>query len=364
MTSANLKIPRELRWGLLLPLLILNLWVLFIAIDFVQPLFSILLVSSLLAFILDIPLRYLERRNISRGLSIALVMLLGVAGLALLGFTALPRLTHDVQIIARAMPEWLNSFDNRLSALDSWAVSQQLNINWSDLAEQLSSHVGEQLENVGGSLLSVLSGSLNSALDLFFALVFTIFLLLGGKQVCNGILSWLSPWWQNEVRTTFRKTFTSFIAGRLLLGVLLSFALAIIFMILRVHFAWLAGFVLGLTSILPFFGTVSTVVIGGIYLVQDIGMGIRVLLVAFILGQLNDAVVYPKVVGKAVDLNPVWLLISVLVGFKMAGILGLLFAVPVASCIKKVYNKRQAERQPAVPAPSPEKTLARSPQQA
>ena len=345
MMSASLKIPRELRWGLFLPVFMLNLWMLFIAIDFVQPLFSILLTSSLLAFILDIPLKSLERRNVPRGLSIALVILLGVVGLALLGFTVIPRLIHDVQIIARDMPEWLNSFGDRLSVLDSWAVSQQLNINWSDLGEQLSIHVGKQLEDVGGGLLSVLFGSLNSALNVFFAFVFTIFLLLGGEQVCNGILSWLSPWWQHEVRTTFRKTFISFIAGRLLLGVILSFALAIIFMILGVPFAWLAGFVLGLTSILPFFGTVSTVVISGIYLVQDVGMGIRVLLVAFVLGQLNDAVIYPKVVGKAVDLNPVWLLIVVLVGFKVAGILGLLFAVPIASCIKKVYNKRQAERQ-------------------
>ena len=338
------RIPREFRWGLLFPILFLNGWLLFLLVDYVQPLMSMVLIAGLMAFIMEFPLVYLEHKGISRGWSLGMVFLLAIAIIVIVTLTLIPMLAHQLQALATALPAWLDSLESFLNQLDGWAVSQQLNINWSQLSSQLTNQLTDELQAVSSQIGPLLTGSFDSVLTTFFTLVFAVFLLLGGEQVYEGILSWLSPWWRNEFRTTFRDTFKAFIVGRLLLGVIYSVALVIIFGFMKVPLALLSGIILGMSSILPFFGTVSTVIIGGIYLVQNFWLGVKVIVVAFVLGQLNDVVLYPKLVGKAVDLNPVWLLIAVLIGFKLAGILGLLFATPIASFIKKMFNKKQVRQ--------------------
>ena len=73
-------------------------------------------------------------------------------------------------------------------------------------------------------------------------------------------------------------------------------------------------------------------------------MGLEVLALAIIVGQINDNVVAPRLTGEMTGLNPVWLILALLMGGKLAGILGLLIAVPFASVIKKSADQMRSMR--------------------
>ena len=72
---------------------------------------------------------------------------------------------------------------------------------------------------------------------------------------------------------------------------------------------------------------------------QNLGLGLEVLVAVIIVGQINDNVVAPRMIGEMTGLNPVWLILALLIGGKLAGILGLLIAVPFASVIKKSVDQ-------------------------
>ncbi|MDJ0564937.1 MAG: AI-2E family transporter, partial [Microcystis sp. M49629_WE12] len=68
-------------------------------------------------------------------------------------------------------------------------------------------------------------------------------------------------------------------------------------------------------------------------------------------GQINDNVIAPRLMGGMIGLNPVWIILSLFIGGKVAGILGLLIAVPIASVLKStidIIRSQQREKEPVV----------------
>ncbi|MGA1623003.1 MAG: AI-2E family transporter, partial [Synechocystis sp.] len=85
-------------------------------------------------------------------------------------------------------------------------------------------------------------------------------------------------------------------------------------------------------------------------MLENFWLGVKILLAAVIVGQINDNVVSPRLMGNMTGLNPVWIIVSLFIGGKLAGILGLLIAVPLASVLK-VTADRLRPRPTSTPPP-------------
>ena len=67
---------------------------------------------------------------------------------------------------------------------------------------------------------------------------------------------------------------------------------------------------------------------------QNFQLGLRALILTIVVGQINDNILAPKLMGGMTGLNPFWIIIALFIGGKVAGVLGLLIAVPLASVLK------------------------------
>jgi predicted PurR-regulated permease PerM len=111
-----------------------------------------------------------------------------------------------------------------------------------------------------------------------------------------------------------------------------------------VLFAVLIGF----TTLVPYASAVSIVSVSAVLAVQDPRTGLELLAAAIVVGQIVDQVIQPRLMGSIVGLQPAWLLISLPIGARVGDILGfgellgLLLAVPVASCIKTLADAARA----------------------
>jgi predicted PurR-regulated permease PerM len=94
-----------------------------------------------------------------------------------------------------------------------------------------------------------------------------------------------------------------------------------------------------MATFIPYASALSTSIVSVLLAFQDVKLGLEVLLTAIILGQIMDNVVAPRVLGNVTGLNPVWLIVSLLIGAKFGGVLGLLIVVPLASFIKRTVDK-------------------------
>jgi predicted PurR-regulated permease PerM len=113
--------------------------------------------------------------------------------------------------------------------------------------------------------------------------------------------------------------------------------------ILKVPLALLFGFMIGIGSIIPFGGLTMIIVVSLLVALQNFWLGVKVLAVAIVITQISENVIAPRIVGDLIGLNPVWMLISLFIGVKLGGVVGLIVSVPIASFIKGTFDAIRAQ---------------------
>lgn len=345
------QLPRWLRLSLVFPLLFLNGWLLFQLFSYLEPLVSIFVTASLLAFVLDVPIKLLQRRGVNRSGSIAIVFLIALLILIVLGLILVPQIVEQLSSLINSLPQWIESGTEQIQNLEKWDKTQKYAIYIEQSITQLSERLTNVLQTLSTQLLSFVLGTINSILNILFVLVLTVFLVLYGEQIWEGIFSWIPSPWNLKLRTIIRQTFETYFAGQTILAGILSLAQIFVFVILKVDYALLFGVAIGLTTLIPFASAFTIIGISTLLMFQDFWLGLKVLTLTIIVGQINDNVIAPRLMGGMIGLNPVWIILSLFIGGKVAGILGLLIAVPIASVLKStidIIRSQQREKEPVV----------------
>ena len=332
------KLSPWLRWGLAFPLIFLNAWLLWVLIDYLEPLASIFITASLLAFLLDFPILFLQKQNIPRKVAIAIVLLVGLLLLVLLAVILIPLIVQQLSELVATLPGWIETGSEHLQTLQEWAIAQQLSIDFSDIVAQAAEKVSNALRSVTSQLLNVLLSTINSIVNILLILGLTVFLVLTGEKVWRGIFSWLPTPWDIQLRASVRQTFAAYFATQAILAGIISIMQMAIFFLLDVPYAVLFGVTIGMTTLIPYASTATIAVISLLLALQNWQLGLKVLIAAIVIGQINDSVIAPRLMGGMTGLNPVWIIIALFIGGKLGGVLGLLVAVPIASVIKSTTD--------------------------
>ncbi|MEH2179495.1 AI-2E family transporter [Nostoc sp.] len=342
MQSAN-KLPRWLTIGLAFPIAILNGWLLLQVIQYFQPLVNIIAAAILLAFVLNYPIQFLQEQGVKRNLAIGGVLLLTVVILVALGITLVPLIIQQLVELANILPSWIDSGTQQLQAFQDWALSQQqLPINLSGLFTQVLEQLSNQLQSFTGRILSFAVDTIGSVLNVLLAVVLTIYLILNGERLWDGIFQWFPPNIGSRVRELLQEDFHNYFIGQATLGAVLGVTITLVFLALQVPLALLFGIGIGLFSLFPFGTGVGIAIVSLLVALQNFWLGVEVLGVAVAIDQVNSNIIAPRILGNLTGLNPVWVVISLLLGAKLGGVLGLLIAIPIASFIKDITDSWQA----------------------
>lgn len=342
MLRSDLQFPKWFLLAVLFPLVFLDGWLLLKLIRALEPLVSTFITAIILSFLLDYPIRFLEQYKLSRGLATGLVLLSAILLLGFLGFTLVPQLLQQLEELTVLLPQWIESGRDHLITFSESQFAQNFPVDIGSVATQAIDTVANQLQAFSSRTLSFIFNTLSSVVNLLITLVLTIFLSLNGKRLWEGILSWLPPIWQTYLKTSLRSNFEKYFGGQLTLAAILSVALMVAFLILRIPYALLFGLTIGLTTFVPYASAISTAIISTLLAFQNLRVGSEVLITAIAMGQVVDNVIAPRILGNVTGLNPVWLILSLLIGAKLGGVLGLLIVVPLASFIKRTVDKLRA----------------------
>lgn len=352
------RLPRWMVWGIALPLLALNGWVALIILDFFRSQFTIFLTATLLSFILNYPVQFLAKFRLPRIIAIALVLLGTFSVLGVLGIILVPPLIEQLNELSGRLPSWIDSGSSQFVAFQNWAISLNLPIDLTSLAAQLQAKITTQVQSISASVLSLLPDAIGGVVDLGLTVVLTFYLLLHGERLWDGIFLWLPESWGAHARPLIKQNFQNYFLGQVTVALLMGTAMTIAFVVIRVPFGLLFGIAVGVMAIFPFGPALSITIISFLTALKSIWLGVRVVTVAAIIDQVVENVVAPQLIGGFVGLNPVWILVSLLLGTKIAGFLGLIVAVPVASSIKSILGDRTSPPSPPSAAAIPEESTA------
>ncbi|BAY89688.1 MULTISPECIES: AI-2E family transporter [unclassified Tolypothrix] len=337
MQSLN-KLPRWLNIGLAFPIIILNGWLLLQVVQYFQPLVSIFVAAILLAFVLNYPIQFLQERGVKRNLAISVVLLLAVVILVALGIILVPLIIEQLNELANILPYWVDSAGEQIQAFQNWAATQQLPVNLSGIATQILDRFSNQLQSFTGRVVSVAFDTIGIVVNVLLTVVLTVYMVLNGKRLWDGVFQWFPPYIGPKVREFLREDFHNYFIGQATLGAVLSVAMTLAFFSLQVPLALLFGIGIGFFSLFPFGTGIGITIVSFLVALQNIWLGVEVLGIAVAIDQVNANFIAPRILGNLTGLNPVWVVISLLLGAKLGGVLGLLIAIPIASFIKDIAD--------------------------
>ncbi|ACK72176.1 protein of unknown function UPF0118 [Gloeothece citriformis PCC 7424] len=338
MFNAFNHFPYWLRLGIIFPLAFLNGWLLVLLINSLEPLVSIFVTATLLAFLIDFPIRLLEQRGISRLWAVTLVFLMALVILAILSLILVPLIVQQLSELISVLPQWIETGSQNLEYLRQWAIAQNLPINLNETITQMAERLTNIFQSLSSQVLNFILSTIGSIFNIIFVLVLTVFLVFTGENLWEGLFSWLPVPWNKDLRNLIREKFEKYFASQAILAGILSLSQTLIFTVLNVPYSVLFGVTIGLTTLIPYASALTILLISIILSLENWVLGLKVLIAAIIIGQINDQVIAPRLMGGLTGLNPVWLIIALFIGGKSAGILGLLIAVPFASVIKNVAD--------------------------
>ena len=332
------KLPRWLSLGLAFPLFILNVWVLLGVIKYLQPLVNIVIAAILLAFVLEYPIGFLQRRGVKRNLATVGVLLLAIVILAALGITVLPLIIEQVNELANILPAWIDSGTQQLQALQNWAATQQLPINPSGLLPDILGELSNRIQSLSGRIIGLAFDTIGSLFNILLTIVLTLYMILNGDRLWEGILKWLPQHIAKQVRESLREDFQNYFIGQVTLATILATVLTLAFIALRVPLNLLFALVIGFFALFPFGTGIGITLVSLLIGLKNFWLGVDVLAVAVAIDQFNYNFIAPRILSNFTGLNPVWVVISLLIGAKLLGVLGLLIAIPLASFVKSVAD--------------------------
>lgn len=335
--------------------------------------------GAVMAFILNVPMRFLESRVFSkikskkfkkfkRPLAVLLSLIIVFLLVALVSVIVIPQLIDSITLFVSNMPEYFAGFNHLLD---------QVVQRFPETAEQVE-QVRKSIENISPAniqqgimdfLRSSPDGSngdngtlLTSALFSTFGIVTSVFgflvnavvgfafaiyvlfakenLAIQGRRLIFAIFSHETAKYVIHVFQVGFAKFYNFLTGQLLEAVILGSLMSIGMLVLQLPYAFMIGVLIGFTALIPIAGAVIGGFIGFL-LVFSVSTTKALIFLVFmlLLQQFESNVIYPRVVGSSVGLPSMWTLFAITIGGSLMGLMGMLLFVPLVSTIYSLISE-------------------------
>lgn len=342
-----------------------------------------LIMGGCIAFILNVPMRAIERhlwprakrsaaQKLRRPCAIILTLLCFIAVLTVLLVLIVPELMRTASSFSSQIPGFLdrieaffNDLSDKLPQVGGQNILPDLNIE--KAVETFFSELGGSVSFFASGLMQLLSGIFGGAADAVFGIAFS-FYLLAQKETLSGQFQRALTAYNKEklldrllhIGRLASRTFSSFLTGQCLEALILGTLFFVSMTLFRMPFALLISVLITVTALIPIVGAFIGCIVGALLiLVQDPMLAIWFVVMFFVLQQIEGNLIYPHVVGTSVGLPGLWVLFAVTVGGELGGILGMFVSVPICS-ILYALGKEEVRRRLALKKASEPVTAAAS----
>ena len=317
------------------------------------------ILGGAMAFILNIPMHFLEgrlfakakKKKLVRPVSLVLSILFVVAILQIVLVVVIPEIaatfasiSKNIEAFLPKLEQWLTEAFPDSEQLEMWIES--LEFNWDKILQSAVNFLKNGAGNVLSSTVTVAKTVINSLMNFFVGFVFACYILLQKEKLSVQVKKVLYAFLpRHAVEKTLQvaalsyKTFSSFVTGQCLEAVILGTMFFVSMSVLRFPYALLVGVLIAFTALIPIFGAFIGCVLGTfLILVSNPVQAIGFVILFFVLQQVEGNLIYPHVVGGSVGLPSIWVLVAVTVGGSLMGVVGMLIFIPLSSVLYALFK--------------------------
>ena len=337
----------------------------------VWDLISPFVLGAIIAFIFNVPMRAIENQlemkksGLRRTLAILLTIGAMVLIITLVVKLLLPQIGLTIDTLALTIPAFVERTANNLMILmeknpdlKEWIleVTKLESIDWNSILKNALTFLSNRLSTWMGGAVNVIGSVTNGIVNLVIAIVFALYCLsrkeILARQGRRILYSVISEKHADEVIRIMRltnATFSNFISGQALEAVILGCLFAVAMALFKMPYIPLVSVTISVTALIPVVGAFVGCVVGAFFiLVDDPLLALTFVAMFLVIQQLENNLIYPRVVGTSIGLPGMWVLVAVTIGGELMGVAGMLLMIPLASVLytlgREFTDKRLAER--------------------
>lgn len=307
------------------------------------------ILGIVIAFVLNILINFIEKRLLNkskmkdkskRTISLVLSLAIIFSFIIILLLLIIPQLKNTVSLFVDNMPVYE---ENVKELLNRFHVDPNMIQNIEEGIKDFGNVAVQFIKNNSDQIIEVTLGVASNVITIFvnfvIAIVFAIYLLVQKEKLLyqvNKVLKAYIPIKRvhkiYDVCKLSNKICAHFVSGQCLEAVIIGVLCFIGMLLLGIPYAATISVLIGVTALIPVYGAFIGTIVGAflIFMVSPIKALIFIIFI-LVLQQFEGNLIYPKVVGKSVGLPGIWVFVSVTIGASLAGVIGMLISVPIAS---------------------------------
>ncbi len=302
-------------------------------------------ISLIVVFVLRRPVNRFEKLGLSRSLSVVLCYLITAVALAVFGLFVIPPVVREFRDFANDFPR---HYDAALGLWDQ-IESEYLAIEFPDWVREAAEAARQNImsgltaasRNIAQAVLNVGGQIVGFFLSLFLAFALAFFVLRDLPTLKSEILALPGPARREEsfkLAADVTDVLEGFIRGQSFIALIVGVMTALGLWLLGVPYALVIGLIAGVTNLIPYLGPVVGGAVAAISaaFVSPI-LVVWTILYIILIQQVESLFLQPRIMSGQVHLHPVLVILSLLVGATLFGLIGMLFAVPVAGVVKVMF---------------------------
>lgn len=355
----NDKMPFILvAFGILLYLFLDNIQIFLNGVSYVSSAAFPFILGSCLAFIINVPMRFFENRvfrKVKKGkravsLIAALVCIVGV--ILLVSGLIIPEIVDTLFRLSNSIPGYMKGIQDFIenTSKDLPAIHKyigEIEFDWNKISGQIITFLQNWATGLLNSTVSIISNAVQVVVSFALGFVFALNALLKKETLAYQVKKLLFAFlpvrivkYMVRVGRLSNNAFSSFLSGQCMEAVILGCLIFACMNILDIPYAVLIAVFIGITSLIPIVGGFIGCWVGVLLILMvDWKQAIIFIIMFVVVQQFEGNVIYPHVVGNSVGLPAIWVLVAVTIGGNVAGIVGMIFSIPLCSVLYQLLTE-------------------------
>jgi predicted PurR-regulated permease PerM len=335
--------------------LVIAAWALLTIIAVTRQVITWVLVALFFAMALNPAVEWFIRHGIKkRGQAAALTYAIALIAIAAIAYAFIPTLVGQINDFVQAVPGYVHDVTKGRGRLGFLETKYHI---VEKIREAVNTGGASKVLGLTGAAISITKSVISLVLATITIAFLTFFMLLEGpvwiERVYGLFPEQTRPRWR-KVGYEIYRTVGGYVTGNLAISLIAGTLTTVVLLAAGVPFAVALGVIVAILDLVPLAGaTIAGIVIGTVAFLHSVTAGIVVVVFFVVYQQIENHFLQPVIYSRTVQLSPLAVLVAVLVGAKLAGILGALGAIPVAGAIQVLLIDWQQHRKGRAPVVEP-----------
>ena len=319
----------------------------------VRQILTLVLIAAVLAVGLEPAVKHLRRIHVSRGWAVILIFLGFVAFIALFAVLVVPPLVREAKALANNIPDYID----KLKHSNGWVGNLERKYHFAEKLQNVTRDLPHLASKSFGTVLGITKSVASFIFNLLTIAILMIYFMLSMPRIHESVVGLFAPEHRERYARVMDESLAKvggYVSGNIVTSIIAGVAAFTALVLIGVPFPAALAMFVAITDLLPVIGaTLGAVVCVLVAAFSSVGDAVITGIYFIVYQQVENYLIVPRVMRRAIDLSPAAVIVSTLIGGSLAGFAGALLALPVAATVKVVGREFVANRHsPALETPA------------